>query len=81
VFAAATMLVLFVMLVSINPSLRERTEAMAADPQLDSLHDTVVHTVVSSTSILHGYADHNTYLFSFLVAAVVFVVLMLKVIS
>ncbi|RPI53946.1 MAG: hypothetical protein EHM55_12305 [Acidobacteria bacterium] len=78
---AATLLVLFGVLVAINPRLRERTQQMAADPQWDSLRGTVVHVVVSNTSLLHGYADHNAYLFTFLVAACVFVVLMLKVIS
>jgi hypothetical protein len=81
VLTVVTLLVLFAALVSINPRLRERTQQMAVDPQWESLRGTVVHAVVSSTSILHGYAGDNTYLFTFLVAACVFVVLMLKVIS
>ena len=40
-----------------------------------------MHAAASSMAIAHGYADGHTYLFTFLVAACVFVVLMLKVIS
>ena len=77
----ATLLVLFAALVSINPRLRERTQELAVNPQWDSLRGTVVHAVVSSTSIVHGYAGDNTYMVTFLIAACVCVVLMLRVIS
>ncbi len=76
-----TLLVLFAALASINPRLRERTQEIAVNPQWESLRGTVVHAVVSSTSIVHGYAGDNTYMVTFLVAACVFVVLMLKVIA
>ncbi len=81
VFSGIALLVLFGMLVSINPRLRERTQQMVTDPNWDSLRGTVVQAVVSSASFVHGYADHHLYLFTFLVAACVFFVLMLKVIS
>jgi hypothetical protein len=74
------LVVLCVMLVSINPRLRERTAQVVADPQWDSLRGTVTHAAVSSLSVVHGYADGHSYLFTFLVAACLFVFLMLKVI-
>jgi hypothetical protein len=40
-----------------------------------------MHAASTSMMLVAGYADGHTYLFSFLVAACVFVVLMLKVIS
>ncbi len=77
---AATLLVLFGVLVTINPRLRERTQQVAAEPQWESLRGMVVHTIVTNTATLHGYTDRNTYMVTFLVAACVFVVFMLKVI-
>jgi hypothetical protein len=44
------------------------------------LRGTVTHAAVSSLSVVHGYADGHSYLFTFLVAACLFVFLMLKVI-
>jgi hypothetical protein len=69
------------MLMSINPDLRQHAEQMAAHPDLDSLRGTVTHAIVSGMGVFQGYAGDNAYLFTFLVAACVLVVLMLKVIS
>ena len=80
-FTVITLLVLAGMLVSINPNLRERLQLFVADPQWDTLADTAVHTILSAAFLAQGYADHHLYLFTFLVAACVFFVLMLKVIS
>lgn len=77
---AVTVLVLFGVLVTINPRLRESTQRVFAEPQWDSWRSAATHTVLSNTAVVHGYADDNAYLFGFFVAACVFVVLMLKVI-
>ena len=81
VLTIVTLVVLFGTLVSINPRLREQTEQFASHPRWDAIGGTVAQTVVSGTTIVEGYAGDNTYLFWFLIAACVFVVLMLKVIS
>ena len=81
VFTGIALVVLFGMLVSINPPLRERTREMVENPQWEPLRVALTQTVLSGTAFVHGYADHHLYLFTFLVAAVVFFVLMLKVIS
>jgi len=81
VLTIATLVVLFGTLVSINPRLREQTEQFASHPRWDAIGGTVTQTLVSGTTIVQGYAGDNTYLFWFLVAACIFVVLMLKVIA
>ena len=75
------LLVLFVMLISINPDLRERTRQFVAHPQGDALQSTITHAFVSGAAVVHGYAGENTYMVTFLVAACLLTVLMLKVIS
>ena len=75
------MFVMFGMLVSINPRLRERTQQFVAEPQWESVRNILVDSMVSSATFVHGYADHHVYLFTFLVAACIFFFLMLKVIS
>lgn len=79
-FTLIALLVLFGMLVSINPNLRERTKMIIEDPQWDSVRDTLVNSIVSGAIFAQGYADHHLYMVSFLIAACVFFVLMLKVI-
>lgn len=81
VVSALTLLVLFAMLLSISPRLRERAEQMASDRELNAVRSTVSYAAASALGLLQGYAGDNTYLFTFLIAACVFVVLMLKVIS
>jgi len=75
------LLVLFAILVSINPRLRERTEQAVSNPQWESASGTITLAITSGMAVVHGYAGENTYLFTFLIAAVVFTVLMLKVIA
>ena len=75
-----TMVVLFGTLVSINPRLRERAYQFISNPQQDDVSGAVSQTLMSGTSIVRGYAGDNTYMVTFLIAACVFVVLMLKVI-
>ena len=80
VLTVVTMVVLFGVLVSINPRLRERAHQIISNPQQDDISGAVAATVLSSTSIMQGYAGDNTYMVTFLIAACIFVVLMLKVI-
>jgi hypothetical protein len=80
-FTLIALVLLFGMLVSINPNLRERTKVIIEDPQLDSVRDTLVNSVMSGAFLAQGYADHHLYMVAFLIAACVFFVLMLKVIS
>jgi hypothetical protein len=75
------LVIVFGMLVSINPHLRERTMLLLEDPQWDSVRDTLVSSVMSGAIFAQGYADHHLYMVAFLIAACVFFVLMLKVIS
>ena len=81
VFTGIALVVLFGMLVSINPPLRERTREMVTNPQWEPVRIAVAQAVVSSSAIMYGYADHHVYLVTFLIAACVFFFLMLKVIS
>jgi hypothetical protein len=78
---AIALVVLCGLLIAISPRLRERVADVVAHPEWDVMGGTVMHAAASSMAIAHGYADGHTYLFTFLVAACVFVVLMLKVIS
>jgi hypothetical protein len=75
------LVIVFGLLVSINPHLRERTTLLLEDPQWDSVRDTLVSSAMSGAFIAQGYADHHFYMVAFLIAACVFFVLMLKVIS
>ena len=75
------LLVLVAMLISISPDLRERTRQFVAHPQADVLQSTITHVFVSGAAVMHGYAGENTYMVTFLIAACVLTVLMLKVIS
>ncbi|HEY0285236.1 MAG TPA: hypothetical protein VGC23_07605 [Vicinamibacterales bacterium] len=75
------LLVLFAMLISINPDLRERTRQFVVHPQADVLQSTMTHAFVSGAAVIHGYAGESTYMVTFLIAACVLTVLMLKVIS
>jgi hypothetical protein len=80
IFTALALVVLFATLVSINPRLRERSAQMLGEPGLDMMQGMVTRAMMSSVSFVHGYADENSYLFSFLIAAVIFAVMMMKVI-
>jgi hypothetical protein len=81
ILTSLALLVLFAMLISINPDLRERTRQFVANPQNNALQGTVTHAMTSGVAVVHDYAGENTYLVTFLIAACVFTVLMLKVIS
>ena len=79
--SAVTLAVLFGGLVSINPRLREQAAQMVSEPGLQTLRGMATNSVVTGFSFVGDYADYHTYLFTFLVAACVFAVLMIRIIS
>lgn len=81
VLTVAALVVLAAGLVAIDPRLGERAAQIVTDPQLESARGTLQQVSGSALMMVRGYAGENTYLFTFLVAACCFVVLMLKVIS
>lgn len=75
------LLVLFGILVSINPRVLERADEFTGDvssQEWSSSGGTVQNTAGSVLTLISSYADDNTYLFAFLVVAVVLFVLMLR---
>jgi lipoprotein signal peptidase len=77
----ATLVVLLGLIGTSSPALRQHLQELVANPQQwESIEGSVNHTVESGTGVLFGYATGHSYQFTFLVAACVFVVLMLKVI-
>ena len=74
----AVLLFIFVMLTIISPQVRERVSAGAGSREWQTSSGAVTHAAVSAFAITSSYAADNTYLFSFLVVAVVMLVLMLR---
>lgn len=74
-------LVLVAILASVDANVRDHLQEFVSNPQWDSMRGTVTNAVMSGFGVVHGYSSDNTLLFVFTVAACVFVVLMLKVIS
>lgn len=75
------LLVLFGILVSINPRVLERADEFTGDvssQEWSSSGGTVQKTAGSVLTLISSYADDNTYLFAFLVVAVALFVLMLR---
>lgn len=81
VLSALAILTLAGLLLATSPDLRERAVRMTTDPQFDFFRGAAAQAFASSFGIVQGYAGDNNYLFVFMIAACVFVVLMLKVIS
>ena len=52
-----------------------------SEPGFQTLRGMATATAVTGFSFVGDYADYHTYLFSFLVAAVLFAVLMIRIIS
>ena len=78
---AAALFVLFAMLISINPRLRERAGQLAGGingPEWDASGSVLGRTLRPALDIASSYAADNVYLFVFLVAACVLLVLMLR---
>jgi hypothetical protein len=78
---AIALIALFAMLLSINPELHERVTRMVSERQFGVVQKAVTHVATVAFQTTGGFAGENSYLFSFLVAACVFFVLMLKVLS
>lgn len=76
-----TLVVLFGLLVSSNTDLRQRTEQVVLNGQWDSVTGTLRNAIEAGSSMLFGYAGDHVYQFTYLVAAVLFFVLMIKVIT
>jgi hypothetical protein len=74
----AALLFLFAMLTIISPQVRERVSADGGSREWQASSGAVTHAAVSAFAITSSYAADNTYLFSFLVVAVVMFVLMLR---
>jgi hypothetical protein len=73
--------VLFTMLISMDPRLRDRAGQLASGmstQQLDASRHVVDTTMGSAVSVVSGYANSNTYMFAFLIVAVVLFVMMLR---
>jgi hypothetical protein len=80
--ALVGLLVLFIMLISISPQLRERAGVLnggvATGQNLDASRSAVNSTVTSVSAVVSGYASDNPYQAGFVVAACVLFVLMLR---
>ena len=76
-----TLVVLFGGMASMSPQLRERTTLMISEPGWKTLRSIPVLVVNSGFSYLGDYADYHIYLFTFLVAATAFAVLMIRILS
>ena len=74
--------VLFAMLLSINPRMREGVDRLAGEGFGGPLWNSVRHAfdtaVLTAMAAVSGYAADNIYLFSFLVVATVLLVLMVR---
>lgn len=78
---AAVLMVLFGMLMAINPRVRERFGEMTASVQTRDVNSSlgpVGNAAYAAVSIGTDYASDNPVLFSFLVVAVVLFMLMLR---
>jgi hypothetical protein len=72
---------LVVLLVSISPPLREQVQHVFMESAWDVPYGILSNALESGFAIVSDFAGDNSYLFSFLIAACVFFVLMIKVIS
>lgn len=79
--ALGALTALLVMMVSINPRVRERAGEVTGgitNQQWETGSAVVSHTVDSIIAVTSGYASDNVYLFAFLVAACLLFVAMLR---
>ena len=74
-----SLLIILAVLVRFSPEVRDRVKLMTSSTQEWSEQGNFVqHVVVSASSMATGFASDNTYLFSFVVVAVVILALMLR---
>jgi hypothetical protein len=81
VITLAALCVLFMMLISISPSLRDRAgefRGASSSQQWDVSRGVVGQAMDTALGAVSGYAADNTFMFSFLVVACVLFVLMLR---
>jgi len=81
VVTLAALGVLFTMLITIDPRLRDRAGALTGgvgNQQWETSRYAVHETMGTAVSLVSGYANDNIYLFAFLVVAAVLFVLMLR---
>jgi hypothetical protein len=81
VVTIAVLMVLFGALVSIDPRIRERASELSGGVSQQDWNvstGVVEHAMTSVLAVASSFAADNTYLFSFLVVAVVLFVLMLR---
>jgi hypothetical protein len=79
VVSLAALGVLFTVLMTVDPRLRDRAgELTASHKHWDASRDAVGDTMGTAVSYVSGYANDNVYLFTFLVVAVVLFMLMLR---
>jgi hypothetical protein len=81
VMSLTALLLLGLMLISINPRLRERASEFGGaggSQQMDAARGVIGHAMEKTLGLTSGYAADNTYLFVFLVVACVLFVLMLR---
>jgi ribose/xylose/arabinose/galactoside ABC-type transport system permease subunit len=74
----AVLVVLFGMLLAINPRVRERFSDLMQGRDMNSSFGPIGNAAAAATSIGSDYASDNPVLFSFLVVAVVLFMLMLR---
>jgi hypothetical protein len=81
VVTLAALGVLFTMLMTVDPRLRDRAGQLTvgvSHQHWDASRDAVGDTMGSAVALVSGYANDNVYLFAFLVVAVVLFMLMLR---
>jgi hypothetical protein len=79
VVSLAALGVLFTVLITVDPRLRDRAgQLTVSDQHWDASRNAVGDTMGTAISYVSGYANDNVYLFMFLVVAVLLFMLMLK---
>jgi uncharacterized protein YjeT (DUF2065 family) len=81
ILTTITLVLLVAGMASLSPQLRERTVQMVTEPGWKTLRTMTTVAVYSGFGYVGDYADYHIYLFTFLVAACVFAVLMMRIIS
>jgi hypothetical protein len=80
VYTVVALTILAGLLMWVSPDLREEVTDSQADQQVAYVQAMAMHAFASTLGVVQGYAGDNNYLFVFMVAACVFVALMLRVI-
>jgi hypothetical protein len=81
ILTIVTLVVLVAGMASLSPHLRERTVEVLTEPGWKTLRTLPTIAVNSGLGYVGDYAEYHIYLFTFLVAACVFAVMMMRIIS